>query len=222
VARSVANAAQSLSLEDVGGPELFDFASAQTTVAEYRTFDGLVVTATTAQQDDKTYLKVAARAEAIVGPELPPAEAAPAEEPPAPEGEPADAATEGETAAAAEPPSETSSETSGAETGDEAVPEEPAEEKPPQKTFEEITAEAEAINAKVANWTYVIPSWSATNLRKRQSELLKPLEPETPEAAPGDDPFGVEGGAAAGDEPSLDELLRGLEESAEPPPEDGR
>ena len=173
----MANAAQSLSLEDVGGPELFDFASAPTTVAEFRTFDGLVITATTAQQDDKTYLKVAARAEAIVGPTLPPAEAAPAEEAPVPEGEPADAAATGDETAAAWSPRP---ETSGAESGDETVPEEPAEEKPPQKTFEEITAEAEAINAKVANWTYVIPSWSATNLRKRQSELLKPLEPETP------------------------------------------
>ena len=156
VARQVATAAQNLSLEDVGGDELFDFASAETTVAEYRTFDGLVLTATTAQANDKTYLRVVARAEEV--PE--PADAA------------EDEAVEGE--------------------GEDA--EEAAED--PGKDFAEVEAEAAEINARTGPWTYVIPGWTATNLRKRTDELLKPLEtavPETPEAPGAPGATGLEG-----------------------------
>ena len=161
VARSVATAAQNLSLEDVGrAGELFDFDAAETTVAEYRTFDGLVLTATTAQADDKTYLAVAARAEDVPAPPAPPA------------------------------PEEDEGDGEGDAEADAAEDEGP--------TFEEVQAEAEEINARVGGWVYVVPGWSATNLRKRMDELLKPVEPETP------------------DPPALDELL---DQEGQPLPE---
>jgi len=188
VARSIATAAQSLNLEDVGGSDLFDFSSAEPTTAEFRTFDGLVVTATTAQADDKTYLKVAARAERL--PEDTPAEAA---------GAAADDAEAAPEEADAEPAAE-----EGEEAADEAFEPEP----PARKPFEEVQAEADEINARAEPWIYVIPGWSAANLRKRMDELLKPLEPPGPPPPPAE-ADGADAGLDLGDE----ELPEGLEEA---------
>ena len=164
MARSIATAAQNLTLEDVGKDDLFDFAAVETTTAEFRTFDGLIVTATTAQADDKTYLKVTARAEEVVPPvgPLPAAPDEAADDEASAEGE----GTEGIDSAA----------------GEVAAAEEPADEGP---TFEEVQAEADEINARVGGWTYVVPGWSATNLRKRTEELLEPLPEEEAAAEPG-------------------------------------
>jgi hypothetical protein len=59
------------------------------------------------------------------------------------------------------------------------------------KTPEEVRAEAESINARAGKWTYVVPGYAGSNLRKHQSELLK-----QPEDAPAD-PFDL------GEDPSV-------------------
>jgi hypothetical protein len=58
------------------------------------------------------------------------------------------------------------------------------EEEDPGKTPEEVLAEAEEINARVTQWTYVVPGYTATNLRKRMDELLKEVEVEEPAPEP--------------------------------------
>jgi hypothetical protein len=167
VARSIATAAQNLTLEDVGR-ELVDFEALETTTAEFRTFGGLVITATTAEQDETTYLQIEARVDEAAGPPLP--------EPAATDDEAGDSTDETDADGDA-------SEQAGEFDDDPAEDDEPA----PLPTPEELQAEADAINARVAGWTYVVPGWAASNLRKRMDELLKPLEPAgTPPGAPTD------------------------------------
>ncbi len=146
VADSIAGAIAYLNLEDVGTAEMIDFDAQETTTAEFSTFDGLIVSVTTAEVDEKAYLKLSA----IFDESARTPEAAPAETPP--------------------------------EEGEEPAQEE-AEEEDPGKTREEVLEEASQINARGTMWTYVVPGYTAANLRKRMDELLKEVEElEVPEA----------------------------------------
>ena len=77
------------------------------------------------------------------------------------------------------------------ETGETAEPAPPA-----LKSPEDVQAEVEELNARWSSWVYVVPGYTASNFKKRVSELLKPLP--TP---------GEEGEGEAIDMSSLEELF---------------
>lgn len=68
------------------------------------------------------------------------------------------------------------------------------------KPVEEVQAEVEEINSRVGPWAYVIPGYSATNMTKRNEDMLKKL-PDPPPPAEEDDeaPLASEDDAAEGD-----------------------
>jgi hypothetical protein len=145
VANVIGNALRELKLDDVAPAT--DAGVPPSSVTEFRTFDGLVVTVTSTLDGDLPWLTFAARA---VTP------AAPA---------PADAAAEDESsdAAAAEEPSE-------------AAPESPPEAAPSAAPAADPTARAAAINARVGGWRYRIPEYQHGQLTRRWADLLKAPE----------------------------------------------
>ena len=80
----------------------------------------------------------------------------------------------------------------------------------PPRPREVVEAEVEALNARVSNWVYKLPTYTKSNLAKRLDSLLKPLpEPVEEEAGPSpddDSPIDIDslGGAppVAGDDSS--------------------
>jgi hypothetical protein len=71
--------------------------------------------------------------------------------------------------------------------GPEATPETEGADAPPPapklKAAEEVAKEAESLQTRVVEWVYVLPGYSASNLRKRLEDLLKKPEEQT-EAMP--------------------------------------
>jgi hypothetical protein len=155
VADAIGGALAFFNLEDVGAADLIDFDAEERTVTEFTTFDGLIVTITTVEKDEKVYVRAsavydeAARADDVATVELPPVEGEQGEDP-------------------------------------------AAEEEDTGKTPEEVLEEAAEINARVTKWTYVVPGYTATNLRKRLDELLKEPEPEPTPEEPAPEPPEVE------------------------------
>jgi hypothetical protein len=80
-----------------------------------------------------------------------------------------------------------------------AAPQEGEEAPPPPpklKAADEVSKEAESIQERVAEWVYVLPGYSASNLRKRLEDLLK--KPEEELAPPSETPQTTpEGGGEA-------------------------
>jgi hypothetical protein len=76
---------------------------------------------------------------------------------------------------------------------------------PALKAVEDVQKEADATQARVAEWVYVLPGYSASNLRKRLDDLLKKPEDEAPLEMP---PIAPEGGggeaASEGGESALE------------------
>jgi hypothetical protein len=155
IAGTVAGALDYLNLDDVQRAGAIDFETDWLAVATYWTFDGLRVRVTTKEQDGKTY----ARFEAAYDPEG----ASPYAGPAAPE--PAGDEPKGE-----------------AEDGGEAVAGEAGEDGEEQDAPEEVKAEAEKLQTRLAAWTYVIPQYSRTYFTKRLKDLLKPPAPPAPPA----------------------------------------
>ena len=81
----------------------------------------------------------------------------------------------------------------------EATPETPAV----GKSLEEVEAEVLELNERFAPWVYIVPSYTASNLRKRVDELLKPLETE----APAGFDAGTPGLGGAGEPETLEDLF---------------
>jgi hypothetical protein len=155
VAGSIGGALEWMNFEDVKPASEVDFTAQELTTARFETFDGLVVTATTMQKDDKVYLKLEStfdeskRQAPPVGPQLPP--------------------TAPETAASETP---------------EKPPEALTPPAAALKSVEETRSEAEKLAARTGSWVYVVPGWGASNLRKRVKDLLKQPEPPAAEDAP--------------------------------------
>ena len=104
--------------------------------------------------------------------------------------------------------------------GEEAPPDEGAEEEESDElTPEEVRAEVESINAKVAQWIYVLPSWKKSSFVKRMDEMLKELPEESAEGEEGGLESGLEGLMGEGGEMS-DEALQKLLEDASSGSED--
>lgn len=155
-ANPVGNALSWLNFEDVAPAEAHP-AGEDAVTATFRTFDGLVVTVRTANDESgKTWARFTASYE----------------EPPETKGEAEEASPpeEGE-AGETSPPEESSSET--AEGGDQ----------PPAP--EDVRREAEELQEKLAPWAFALPSYKAGYLRKTLEELLKPLPEPEPEETPG-------------------------------------
>jgi len=89
--------------------------------------------------------------------------------------------------------------------GEDVGPPEPAdaadEPASDEKSPEEIAAEAAGLQAKVAPWTYVIPSWRSDNLRKRMADLVRVPPPPEPELDANEIPPGLSGDGDLGELP---------------------
>jgi len=160
---SLADALGYLNLEDVVPASEVDMSEGTSTTARFSCFDGLTVTVTTKTVGDKTYARFEASYEKPPEPSTPP--------PPAADGE-----------KEAETPEESGEE-----------PKEPAATTTPQKSAEEIQAEAARLNERIAKWAYVIPSYNKSSFQKRRSELLKDKTPPPPPSPSS----GVEGSSEA-------------------------
>lgn len=164
---SIANALSSLRLDDVRDSADVDLATEAVTTSVYETFDGLRITASGFESEDKRFVAF----EVAFADELIPAE------------EPADEAeTEGE----ADGDGDGEGEGEGEESGDNASELNALDESASQETRAEIVArvqaEAQALQEKVNGWVFEVPSYKYTNLTKPVEELLKPLEESADEA----------------------------------------
>jgi hypothetical protein len=144
VANVIGNALRELKLDDVAPATN---GAVPSTVTEFMTFDGLVVTVTSTLDGDVPWLTFVARAETSVAPA--PADAAAAPEP-------------GEAAASDEPSDAATESAPGAVPSDAAAP-------GPETA-------AEAINARVGGWRYRIPEYQHGQLTRRWADLLKAPE----------------------------------------------
>jgi hypothetical protein len=191
VANVVGGALEWLNLEDVKPASEIDLEGQDVTTTEFTTFDGLVVTARTAEIDGKTWMKLSARFDESL-------RQAPAEVPLPPAPEPVEgeeAAVEGE---------------EGAPKPETQAPETQAVGKKP----EEVREEAQKLEDKLSSWAYVVPGYTASYFRKRIADMLKQPEPEPP-AEPVEDGDQAE---VDGTEPSPPEEAQPTP-PAKPPPE---
>lgn len=100
------------------------------------------------------------------------------------------------------------------------APEGEAAPEKPRRPAEEVRAEAEKLDARLARWVFEIPAYSKTNLAKRNDELTEPLVPEEEGAQPGAAEDQAEGGEEL-DQAELERQLRellGEEEGGEAEP----
>jgi hypothetical protein len=167
IGNGVASALEWLSLEEVvpaGSVEL----GPSPTVAKFTTFDGLVVTATTAEKDGKVY----ARFEAAYDASARPADEASAPTEPSAE---AGAATEAGQKPV-EPPADGETAADAPESGAAAT----AADAKPKKTAEEVQAEVAKLTEKLSSWIYVIPDYNRSSFAKRMSDLVQEPEPPPP------------------------------------------
>lgn len=172
VANLLAGVLASLTLEDVvPASEILADASAWTGV--YMSYEGLVVESKLVDKNDKSFAQFAARVDdaqldAWVVSEKAKADAARAT---------AQAQID---AAAARPQAPTSGEGAPivASAADQAaaLPAPFDAEKSKSGKRAELQKQADEINARTANWSYVIPSWKAINFKKRLADLLESKE----------------------------------------------
>lgn len=131
-------------------------------VAEYRTWDGVVVVVRSAKVGDKTWAKFEARYE--------PPPAPPVAEPPPSPVEPS------ETPDPAQP---------------EIKPDEKPAGTPTEVEIAAAKLEAEQLQSRLSPWAFVIADWQVRNLAPRREELLKP-PPDSPPQVPPTPPEGIE------------------------------
>jgi hypothetical protein len=172
----LANALEQLRLDDVKKRAGFELPKGHT-VTTLRGFDGLVAVVRSAVIDDKTHAvfefsyDAAAAAEKVSSPAPGPApdQASAAAGAKKPAGAPAaEKPAEAPAATPAAPPDSPKS--------DVPVPPEPA--KP------SVADEVATLNAKVAEWVYLLPSYKAELLAEGLSDLTDPEEPEPKKTAP--------------------------------------
>jgi len=206
-ADTIARAVQRLMLQDVRPADEAEFDEAESTVTEFATFDGLVLTVQVAETDENSLLKLSAAVDPSLRPDQAPG---PPIEQGGEESEGTDESSEG-----------------GEDAG--ATEEEPES---TLKPLEEVEAEAQELNERFADWVYVVPSYTASNLRKRVDALLKPLETESPDdaatgAAPGaglEPPETLDDLFPDGLPPEVQQAIDQAEDASEPveeTPEDG-
>lgn len=137
----------SLSFDDVKPKSEVAFDDQSVVTAALETFDGLEVTVTLLPEDEKHYVKVSAafKDDLIWKPES-------------------------EEGADAEKHAEETQEADNAEKEETDVPE---PEKPTIKPAAEVKAEIEALNKRVAEWVYVLPTFRAETLLKKPEDLVK-------------------------------------------------
>lgn len=137
----------SLSFDDVKPKSEIAFDDQSVVTAVFETFDGLEVTVTLLPEDEKHYVKVSAafKDDLIWKPES-------------------------EEGADAEKHAEETQEADNAEKEETDVPE---PEKPTIKPAAEVKAEIEALNKRVAEWVYVLPTFRAETLLKKPEDLVK-------------------------------------------------
>jgi hypothetical protein len=151
VANVVGGALEWLNLEDVKPASEVDFEGQPVTTTEFTTFDGLVVTARTAEIDEKVWMKLSARFDESL-------RQAPAEVP--------------------LPPAEPVEDEEAALAGEEGEPK--PETQAVGKKPEEVREEAQKLEGKLSEWAYVVPGYTASYFRKRVEDMLKQPEPEPP------------------------------------------
>ncbi len=168
-ANLLAGVLASLSLEDVVTAEAVPV-DAKPWQAVYTTYDGLVVDTTLWDKDDKSYARFAARVEeslidAWVAGEATKAEAARVA---------AQAAADAAKAKPAEPPKPGEAPAIEANPADAAAALPPPFDAAKAKTDKraELDAKVLEINQRTENWTYVLPSFKAINIKKKLSDLL--------------------------------------------------
>ena len=146
---NIVSTVTSLSLDDVKPMSEIPFNDQPVMRAVFETFDGLEGTVKLFRKDEKDYVKISAafNAELVWKPEP--------ETEPAPEGE-------------SEPQDGEQTEQEAQDKKDAAKPEQPR-----IKPEAEVKAEIEALNKRVADWVYVIPTFRADTLLKKPQDLLK-------------------------------------------------
>ena len=144
---NMVSAITSLSFDDVKPKSEITFDDQSVVTAVFETFDGLEVTVTLLPEDEKHYVKVSAafKDDMIWKPES-------------------------EEGADAEKHAEETQEAENAEKEETDVPE---PEKPTIKPAAEVKAEIEALNKRVAEWVYVLPTFRAETLLKKPEDLVK-------------------------------------------------
>lgn len=154
---ALASALAYLTLEDVAPASEVNFSAdggaTPGPYLEFRTFDGLVIAVEMAERDGKTWAKFTANAETT-------STASSTSSGEAKEG--------GEAGAGDQPTSESQND---------------GQSRPGEKSAEDIRKEVDEFNARVANWAYAIPSWKATVLNKKMSDMLKSDQPPPPPPA---------------------------------------
>jgi hypothetical protein len=149
VANVVGNALRELKLEDVAAAAE-PVADAEPVVVEFRTFDGLIVTARGTQDGDDSWLTFEAAYDAEQAAQF---AAAP------PKDEADDAA-----------PAADNSEPAADDVADGAA----GAERAAAQTAADVMAEVERINERTSGWRYRIASYQYDQLTRRMSDLLKP------------------------------------------------
>ena len=186
VGNPTASALASLRFDDVATLADKDPSAHSPLVAEYRTFDGMVVTVQTYADGDKRYAHFAAafdedQARRFYVPPAPPADA-----PKADDAEKPDAATDepegegdgaAESAETAKPAGETPATTP--ESTPPAAPAAPAE-----PDFSAVRTEVDTLNKKVDPWVYDIGGYKYDQINKHVTDMLKDLETKEPAKKP--------------------------------------
>lgn len=161
-AGSLASGLEYVNLEDVQPVEKVDFSANPGPTARFKTFDGLVVTVATKTVDNKTWAKFTASYEA------------PPEKPAA--------AAQDASKAAADPNAPDAAKTDEAKKAEEA--------KKPDATAEAVKPAAEVqkevadLNERLSKWAYEVSTYTAANLTKKKSDLLKDKAPPPAPADP--------------------------------------
>src|SRR5690606_38994617 len=150
VANVLANTLRNLRLDDVAAAS--DELPDETTRTTFRTFDGLVVTATSYTRDGEQWVRFEASAEETAG-------ADGDDEPDDTEASEADAAE----AEPSEPSGSADASEADADQVDDGV---------------DAREEAERLNARVSGWEYRIPSYLFGQLTRRMNDLLRAIDDE--------------------------------------------
>jgi hypothetical protein len=183
VGNPLASVLATLRLDDIATLAERDPVSHTPLVVEYRTFDGLVVTARAYVEDNKHWAHFAAAFDEELARRfyVPPAPATP----PAEGDSSSDAAAGGDAAATTETEGATAAEATGddAAAGDAATApaapdaaDTPATTAPAEPDFTAVRKEVETINEKVQPWVFAIGSYKYDQMNKHVADMLKEEE----------------------------------------------
>jgi hypothetical protein len=172
-AGSLASGLEYVNLEDVQPVEKVDFTANPGPTAKFKTFDGLVMTVTTKEVDNKTWAKFTASYEA-------------------PPEKPAAATTDASTPLDPNNPAAKLSSPDEAQKTDEAKKLEDAKKMEATavavKPAAEVQKEVADLNERLSKWAYQVSTYTAANLTKKKGDLLKdkappaaPVDPNAPQ-----------------------------------------